>query len=181
MRFLLLGLFVLATLLVDPTVEPPEDAQRKAVKAVTKVGGVIIRDQATRSRPVVAVTFVIPRLDGTANLKELVAFEELRTVSIVGTKITVAGMMQLARLKAVRTLHLHDTKLENGCLKELATMTWLRSLELSGVHLTDAGAKELATLKDLRWLNLSQNDVTEAGIKGLVGCDLPYAQIIQQF
>src|SRR5205807_947751 len=101
------------------------DAEQKALAAIVKLSGRIVRDDSKPGRPV--VTLSLGSTNATdAHMKEITGLTELRTLDISGTKVTDMG------------------------LKELSGFKQLQTLDLSGAMMTDAGLKELATLKLLR-------------------------------
>jgi hypothetical protein len=140
MRHVWAGVVVL---LVTAVVARADDAEDKAVKWVEKVDGRVTRDEKQPSKPVVTVSLNFAKLTD-ADLKELAAFKNLKTLRLVSVE-----------------------KLTDGGLKELAPLKTLTELDLTRTKVTDAGMKELAALKNLTTLNLSETQVTDAGMKDL--------------
>ncbi len=119
-----------------------EDAEDQAVKAVEKVGGMVVRDDKDPAKPVVEV-------------------------NLHATKVTDAGLRELAGLKRLRSLDLDDTQVTDKGLKELAALEGLQTLKLGNTQVTDAGLKELAGLMGMKSLALYGTKVTGAGLKDL--------------
>jgi hypothetical protein len=154
---------MVVVLLVGPPVRADEAA---AVKALTKLGAKIKRDDKAPGKPVVEVDLSKGKFkDG--DLKELAALEELRVLSLRGTTVSNKGLKELAGLTKLERLDLGFTTIGDEGLKELAPLTKLRYLDLYTTKVTDKGMKELAPLKELRFLNLPFTGIGDAGLKEL--------------
>ena len=106
-----------------------DEAEDQAVKAVEKLGGMVIRDDKDPERPVIEV-------------------------KLYDAKVTDADLKELAALKALRTLDLCVSKVTDANLKELATLKGLQELDLDGTLVTDAGLKELEAIQGYRrWIS----------------------------
>jgi hypothetical protein len=94
------------------------DAEDKAVEAIKKLGGSVMRDDNAAGKPVVRVD-----LRGTkttdADLKELKEFKSLRTLDLFNTKVTDAGLKELKEIKSLRILYINKTEVTNDAVKEL--------------------------------------------------------------
>ena len=90
-------------------------------------------------------------------------------LSLIGTKVTDAGLKELAKLKTLQYLDLGATAVTDIGLKELAGLKALQILNLPGTKVTDAGLKELTGLKSIYELNLNGAKVTDAGLKVVAG------------
>src|SRR5438093_293949 len=117
MERLTVTVVVLAVALMAVELVSADDAEDKALAAIKKLSGRIVRDDKKPGRPVVSLSL------GSTNatdpdLKELTGLTELQTLDLGGTKVTDAG------------------------LKDLAGFQQLHSLDLSGAIATDAGMKE---------------------------------------
>jgi Leucine-rich repeat (LRR) protein len=131
-----------------------DESEDRAVEAVTKLGGEIIRNDKDPDRPVVKVYLSDTQVTD-AELKVLSALKKLQTLDLGGTKVTDAGCKELTALKSLRDLALDGTQVTDVGLKELTALKGLVSLYLNKTQVTDAGLKELATLKDLQALSRS--------------------------
>ena len=134
-------MFSLAVCVAAMGQEPatPED---KAVSAILKLGGAVVRDEKLPGQPVVQVQlFHKPFTD--SDLKYLKELKGLQMLNLEGTRITDAGLKDLRQLK---DLH------------------WL---DLSGNQITDAGLKDLKEIKGLRELWLIETKTTDAGLTDL--------------
>ena len=80
---------------------------------------------------------------GDADLAELPALCELRTVWLDNTQVTDVGLASLSHLKNLRELSLGNTKLTDAGLIHLASLTSLERLDLSGTQATGDGVNEL--------------------------------------
>ncbi len=96
-----------------------DEAEDKAVKAIQKLGGRIIRVRVAKDQPIVRV-------------------------ELSRTKVTDAGLKHLAGLKQLRTLYLDHTKVTDAGLKHLSGLRQLQWLHLGHTQVTDAGLKHLA-------------------------------------
>ena len=160
---LLAGLLLLAA--------PPlfaDDAEDKAVQAVMKLGGKVVRDDKDPAHPVVSVDLSLTKATD-AGLKELAGLKGLQRLVLDNTKVTDVGLKELAALKGLQTLDLNGCKgVTDAGLKELADLPGLEDLSLTFCEgVTDAGLKELAGLKGLRKLYLFGTKVTDAGVADL--------------
>jgi hypothetical protein len=106
-------------------------AEERAVRAVQRLKGKIVRAETAPGKPVVAV-------------------------DLSSTPVTDAGLKELAVLKQLRTLSLRGTPVTDAGLKELAGLHRLDELDLTNSQVTGAGLKELAGLKQLRILSLGR-------------------------
>src|SRR5207249_701618 len=105
-----------------PPQDQADDAEAKAVEAITKLGGTVTRDDKLPGKPVIAV-------------------------NLYGTKVTDAGLKELKHLKQLTSLNLAGTtQVTDAGLKELKELKQLTSLNLGGTKVTAAGLKELKDL-----------------------------------
>jgi hypothetical protein len=147
-----------------------DDAEDKAVEAVKKLGGKVIRDDKDPSKPVIKVNLNVSQVTD-ADLKELAPLKELKELHLDACHgVTDAGLKELAELKGLQTLDLWGTKVTDAVLKELAPLQGLKRLDLGYTAVTDKGLKELAPLKELKELYLyGCQGVTDKGLKELAG------------
>src|SRR5262245_56292329 len=85
---------------VKPTrgAEVPDESEEKAADAVTRLGGLVSRDDEAPGRPVVGVSFspggkdkepkARPDRNVHDGLKELAALKRLKTLNLSGNKVT---------------------------------------------------------------------------------------------
>ena len=144
--------------------QEPASPEEKAVSAVLKLGGRVVRDEKLPGRPVIAVY-----LDHVtdSDLKDLKELKGLRMLGLSYTKITDAGLKDLKELRNLQTLNLGGTRITDAGLKELKELKGLRMLGLSDTKITDAGLKDLKELKGLQRLNLNNPHITDAGLEDL--------------
>src|SRR4051812_29428864 len=102
-----------------------QDAESRAVRALTKLGGEITLDQKKPEKPVIGVL-------------------------LRGREITDAALWDLDAFPRLRTLELPEARITDAGLKEIAGVKELQSLDLSHTRITDAGLKHLAPLEQLQ-------------------------------
>jgi internalin A len=163
---LLARLFALVALGFGPVAALAGDAEDRAVEAVKKLGGSIVRNTKAPGNPVTSV-FLTKTKVTDAGLKELAALKRLLYLNLEKTSVTDAGLKQLTPLKELRTLYLAETKVTDAGLKELTAFTKLQNLGLGGTRVTDAGVKQLAAVQGLKELSLRGTPVTGVGLKPL--------------
>src|SRR4051794_5988280 len=122
-------LFAVVSLACAPAARA-DDAEDKAAALVTKLKGVIVRDDKKGDKPVIGV-------------------------HLGNTKVTDAELKELAGFKSLAHLVLNNTAVTDAGVKELAALKGLSSLDLAYTKVTDAGVKELAALKTLTEIDLS--------------------------
>src|SRR5204862_328520 len=83
----------LATSPPDP-VFPADDAEVKAVEAITKLGGKVTRDDKLPGKPVIGVSFFGTQVTD-AGLKELEDLKQLTALYLAHTKVTGEGAQEL--------------------------------------------------------------------------------------
>src|ERR1700722_7637913 len=162
---LLARLFVCGDLVAD-------EAESKAVWAITNRHGGVFRDEKAAGKPVIEV-FFFPCFPGTPVeswhpvvdtdikklAKELATLKKLRTLDLSHTEVTDAGLKELSPLKQLRTLKLSGSITDTG-LKALAALPQLQTLDLHSTDVTDAGLKHLAAFEQLRSLDLGGTKIT---------------------
>ncbi len=158
-----IGLLSLTVLLSAAFPALADDAEDRAVEAVTKLGGRVVRDGKDPAKPVVSLNCRGANFSDE-NLKEVLSgLKGLRTLNLGATKVTDAGLKELAALKDLETLHLCYTGITDAGVKELAGLKNLKTLGLLETKVTDAGLKELAGLENLQTLLLYRTKVTAEG------------------
>jgi Leucine rich repeat/Leucine Rich repeat len=102
-----------------------------------------------------------------ADLLQLRAFPNLRTLNLYGTHITDAGLESIAPLRSLQTLRLANTEITDAGLQSLQKLPDLRELGLTHTKVTDQGMAMLSNMKTLTELTLSGSQITDAGLKQL--------------
>ena len=102
-----------------------------------------------------------------ADLLQLKAFPNLRTLNLYGTHVTDAGLENISSLRTLQTLRLANTEITDAGLLSLQKLPDLRELGLTHTKITDGGCATLATMKTLTELSLSGSQITDAGLKQL--------------
>jgi hypothetical protein len=148
---------------------PPPDnrlRQDRLVAQIKKAGGKVVLSPPAGAGSVVAIDL---HNTGTndADLDQLQAFSNLRTLNLYGTDITDMGLQHLESLTKLQTLHLSNTAITDAGLPHLQKLVELRELGLYHTHVTDRGLPYLASLKGLAILSLSGNQITDEGLAQL--------------
>jgi len=149
-------------------------AEDKAVAAITKLGGRIIRDEKAAGKPVIEVNFTHAFATDAA-LKELAAFKQLQTLNLCFPSpaagdlilVTDAGLKELKELRSLKSLNLQRTKVTDKGLRQLAPLKQIQSLNLGRTAVTGAGLRELTPLKQLEKLVLLGTGVKDTDLKEL--------------
>jgi hypothetical protein len=134
-------------------------AEERAVQAVQRLHGKIVRAGPEPGKPVVAVDLSNTGVTD-AGLKELAGLKQLRTLSLRGTQVTNTGLKELAGLQQLQELDLTDSQVTGAGLKDLVGMKQLRILSLGllqrGFNKEDSHAAmdALAQLQQLEALHL---------------------------
>jgi Leucine Rich repeat len=102
-----------------------------------------------------------------ADLLQLRAFPNLRTLNLFGTHITDAGLENISTVRSLQTLRLANTEITDAGLLSLQKLPDLRELGLTNTKITDGGCATLATMKGLTDLSLSGGQITDAGLRQL--------------
>lgn len=90
-------------------------------------------------------------------------------LSLLGTNVTDATLVQLKDIKGLVNLNLRNTKVTDAGLAQLKNLPNLISLNLAGTAVTDAGLANVAGLGKLEYLNLYGTAVSDAGLTHLKG------------
>lgn len=101
------------------------------------------------------------------DLESLELAPGLRQLSLAGTPITDAGLLQVAKLKQLAQLSLARTKITNKGLESLARLSQLAELDLSQTKITDQGLPRLVPLPRLEKLYVADNTLSDTGIEQL--------------
>jgi Leucine-rich repeat (LRR) protein len=155
-----------------------DESEEKAIAAVEKLGGHVIRKPGSSSVTSVILNGkkitddVLKDLHEFKNLtelsltntpitdvglKELGQFTKLTSLYLARTRVTAKGIPELRALKSLQTLDLNNTDLRNEGVKELRELTNLRTLILFNTQINGDALKDLRYLKDLQTLDLGGN------------------------
>src|SRR5262245_23190006 len=93
---LLLSLALL--LLAPPAPAGEEEAEKKALATVERLGGQVIRGESKAGKPVRQVTLLGKEVTDAA-VKDLVGLKELDWLNLNDTKVTDAGLKDVVQLK----------------------------------------------------------------------------------
>src|SRR5262245_26523915 len=126
------GLLLLGGLVLLPALAHAGDTEDKAIQAIEKVGGSVVRDEDAPGKPVVEVDYGGEAKVTDGDLKPLAAFKQVRVVLLDGTSVTDAGLQHLGNLTRLEELDLADTKVTGPGLKHLILLKALKVLYLDG-------------------------------------------------
>ena len=138
-------------------------AQRNAVQAIEKLGGVVFFEQDASGNEM---------RTGPVWLGKLVRedlFVNVMEVQFRDPSLTDAGLPHLCRLRELRSLALWDARVTDDGLGHLEALTQLRELDLMRTSVGDTGLLHLRGLAELRTLVLANTKVTDAGLVYLRG------------
>jgi hypothetical protein len=91
----------------------------------------------------------------------------LEALSLAGTDITDAGLINIKSLRFLKALNLADTQITDTGLKVLKELPDLQFLSIANTKITDAGLAHVKEVKALWWLRLDRTAVTDAGLNEL--------------
>jgi hypothetical protein len=157
-----------------------ESTESAGVKAVEARGGVLLRDEKSPDRPVIAVRFPDDLGVGVLqtgrfsdeSLRILEAFPKLAAIdfqntAVSGTHTRDNGLRLLKSFAALRSLGLRRTRIDDDGLSEIKDLQQLTSLDLSGSGISDRGMEQLDGLTNLERLDVSNTRVTGYSLKRL--------------
>src|SRR5579872_2924211 len=130
-------LVALVALLLGASSTFADEAEDRAVAAVKKLGGTVIRDDKAPGRPVIGINLAFTKAKD-ADLKIIPPIMGLRWLNLNGTKVTGAGLKELTPLKSLQEMQLASTRLTDADLKVLTSLNQLQALNLGGTPVTDA-------------------------------------------
>jgi hypothetical protein len=105
--------------------------------------------------------------EGVEHLK---ALPKLRSVDLVGDRVSDRAMKRLAELTQLGKLKIRGTGITDAGLASLTNLSQLTWLELDSAEITDVGLKNVGQIHNLKILYLGGRQITDAGlghIKGL--------------
>jgi len=97
------------------------------------------------------------------------ALDDLRFLSLAGTRITNAGLEHIQAIRGLRELHLDGTSITDEGLGLISGLKELEVLDLKDTAITDAGLAYLEPLRKLRGLYLTRTAITDAGLAYVAG------------
>ena len=104
-----------------------------------------------------------------SDLECLHRVKNLKTLGLIMTTVTDAGLVHLRGLRNLRRLFLAHSRITNAGLAHLKDLQKLRELTLFHTAITNDGLPHLQRLANLQSLNLSNTKVDDEGLPHLVG------------
>ena len=164
----LLGDDVLST--VVKGMSPSDEAQFKQHRLalqIKKAGGDVTINMALYPASTIVGVDLHQTQITDADIAQLKAFPNLRTLNLYHTRITDAGLANVAQLTQLQILHLGNTEVTDAGLRYLQALPDLHELGLTHTKVTDQGLACLANLKGLTELTLSGGQITDNGLRQL--------------
>jgi Leucine-rich repeat (LRR) protein len=116
---------------------------------------------------------------GDRSIEQMSAIWEIRSLILVDTKVTDAGVQRIASdLPFIRQLDLGGTRVSDASSASLAQLAFLDYLSLDRTGISDAGLEKLANCSRLKMLVITDTNVTDAGVAELVK-RLPECKIVR--
>ncbi len=100
-------------------------------------------------------------------IDDILAFDEVVSLSLFGTSTTDADLIKLAALKNLRSLDLSYTSVTDSSAESIAQMKQLQILKLDGTEATDAMLETVAKLPEISMLHLARTKISDRGLKHL--------------
>ena len=150
-------------LVLPPLSAEQQAAEKKAIAALRKVGGLAMRVAANTNASEVNLSLLGEKATNaevalTAGLSGTLVRLDLKT-----TAVDDAGLATIGKHGQLRWLNLSNTEVTDAGLAHLSGLGHLRYLNLYGTKVTDAGVQKLAGMKSLQKLFLWQTKVTKRG------------------
>lgn len=120
--------------------------------------------------PLLTEVVVEAPLFGDRGLTDLISKNpQLESLSLRGTQVTDAGILELKKLHALNHLDLSSTLITDAALGHLADVKWLArgSLTIDKTNITDRGLEELRSVANLQHIFALESKFTSAGVKKL--------------
>ncbi len=95
------------------------------------------------------------------------SFQQVESLSLLGTRFTDAGLGKLNGINKLERLSLCWTQVTDAGLENLRGMNELQVLSLWHTQITDAGLEHLKSLNKLKKLNIRRTNVTDEGVQEL--------------
>ncbi len=144
---------------------PPDEAERRAVAALERVGASVHRATMPDGTPTNMVLFHRLRADEDLDLAFGLPF--LHYLGVQEGNLTDAGMERISRLSALTFLNLQRVPLTDSGLAHVGSLTQLEHLIVRNAPVTDAGLIPLRRLKNVRRISFSDTEVTDGGVAEL--------------
>src|SRR5262245_6895784 len=103
---------------MDSPLLSAQTAEEKAVQAIKKLRGKVVRDDSVAGKPVVEV-YLIGRSLSNADLAVLKPLKHLRLLDLGGSEVTDEGLAGLKDCKALKELYLNRTKVTDAGVADL--------------------------------------------------------------
>lgn len=108
------------------------------------------------------------RIEVTPNIiDDILAFDEVVSLSLFGTSTTDADLKRLAALKNLLSLDLSYTSVTDSSQESIAQLKNLQVLKLEGTKTTDAMLATVAKLPEISMLHLAKTKISDRGLKHL--------------
>jgi Leucine-rich repeat (LRR) protein len=104
---------------------------------------------------------------GPDDIAPLIDVTTLKSLSLMNTRVTDAGLKHLKNLKQLRSLHLGETRITDAGFADLAALTGLEDLIVSENKLTGSGLKHLGSLPKLTRLSINGNPLKDEAVAAL--------------
>lgn len=148
----------------DEKLSPADEAAEKAaMKAVSKAGGLAMRIAASSIGSEVNLSLLGKKADNAKLDLAKDLSKSLVRLNLARTEVTDAGLATVKSFGELRWLNLSNTKVTDAGLDNLAGLSKLTYLNLYGTQVTDAGIAKLSGLTNLRKLFLWQTKATKSG------------------
>jgi hypothetical protein len=132
--------------------------QQVAINAIQLLGAKI---KTRRTIPEWVATFV--------GEKWSAAFDDVVDVSLIGSRVTDADLVNLRCFPCLDALWLGTTPTTDAGLRHLRASASLRTLDASGTRITDAGMQHIRGMARLETLYIDDTQVTDVGLAELNG------------
>ena len=114
------------------------------------------------------------RLNGTSGTRvvvtqdtidDILAFDDVVSLSLFGTSTTDADLKKIASLKNLQSLDLSYTSVTDSCAESIVQLRNLQVLKLEGTEATDAMLETVAKLPEISMLHLAKTKISDRGLK----------------
>jgi hypothetical protein len=143
---------------------PARAAEERAVQAIERLGGKVLRDEKAPGKPVIAVFLNTPAMTD-AGLEVLGELKQLRELDLTGSRVTASGLKELAGLQQLQTLHIDETqwiirmhgrmRVDPGPWEPLVRLRQLKTLYVNDSRWPRMNAGQVELIQDTfqRWLH----------------------------
>ena len=116
---MLVGLLVVASNAVgEDKVVKRSDAEKKAIAAIKKLGGIVTFDEKEPGKPVICVNLFDKNVTDVG-LVHLKGFTNLQTLEFPFNNVTDVGLVHLKGMTKLQKLNLENTKVTDAGVKKL--------------------------------------------------------------